>query len=302
PRTDPLTEADPNRLTLDALTLATRDYLHKSRFERAVIGLSGGIDSALTATIAARALGPESVVGAKMPSPISSEHSVTDAEDLADRLGIRLLSMPVDTARDGLAAAIDPALAELGQPPLGGQTPDLAAENLQSRARGALMMTLSNRTGSLMLTTGNKSELAVGYCTLYGDMNGALGVIGDLLKSRVFELARWINANHRACGFDRAPIPESTITKPPSAELAPGQLDQDTLPPYDILDQIIERFVEREQSPATIASQTGIARDLVETIVRMIDLNEYKRFQYAVVPKISPRAFGPGRRIPIVKR
>lgn len=292
----------PERLVIDALTVGVRDYLGKCGFKSACLGLSGGIDSAITAAIAVRALGPDALTGAAMPGPFSSPGSVTDALTLAENLGMRCVTMPIAPAFDGHKSILDTAFAELGQPTLGKNLPDLTQENLQSRARGALMMGLSNRTGALLLTTGNKSELAVGYCTLYGDMNGGLAVISDVPKTMVFRVCRYMNDHHAELGFRVPPIPESTISKPPSAELAPDQLDTDSLPPYEILDAIVERHVEHRQSSERITDETGFDKDLVARICRLIDLNEYKRRQLAVGLKITHAAFGPGRRMPIAQR
>lgn len=295
-------EIDPERLVIDALTVGVRDYLGKCGFKTACLGLSGGIDSAIVAAIAVRALGPDAVTGATMPGPFSSPGSVTDAHALADNMAMRCVTMPIAPAFDGHQSILDHAFAELGLPALGEKLPDLAQENLQSRVRGALMMGISNRTGALLLTTGNKSELAVGYCTLYGDMNGGLAVISDVPKSMVFRVCRYMNDHHAELGFRVPPIPEATISKPPSAELAPGQLDTDSLPPYEILDAIVERHVERRQSSQRITDETGFDPDLVARICRLIDLNEYKRRQMAVGLKITHAAFGPGRRMPIAQR
>jgi NAD+ synthetase len=237
-----------------------------------------------------------------MPGPFSSPGSVTDALALAENLGVRCLTMPIAAAFDGHKQILDAAFGELGRPALGERLPDLTQENLQSRVRGALMMGISNRTGALLLTTGNKSELAVGYCTLYGDMNGGLAVISDVPKTMVFRVCRHLNDHHAELGFRVPPIPESTITKPPSAELAPDQLDTDSLPPYEVLDEIVERHVERRQSSQRITDETGFDGDLVARICRLIDLNEYKRRQLAVGLKITHAAFGPGRRMPIAQR
>jgi NAD+ synthetase len=286
---------------VEALTVGVRDYFRKTGFARALVGLSGGIDSALTAAIAVRALGADCVQGVAMPGPYSSDHSRADAEELAGRLGVRLHAVAIDTVCDAARQAIDPLLGELGERPLGRTHPDLADQNLQSRARGIVLMTLANRLGALVLTTGNKSELAVGYCTLYGDMNGGLAVLSDVPKTLVFRAARYLNTHASAFGFGQPPIPERTITKAPSAELAPGQFDRDTLPPYDVLDAIVEGFVEFRESAETIAARTGFEADLVRRICRMIDRNEYKRKQYAVGLKVTAVAFGPGRRVPIAR-
>jgi NAD+ synthase (glutamine-hydrolysing) len=290
------------RLVVDALTTGVRDYLGKCGFRRVCLGLSGGIDSAITAAIAVRAIGPDAVLGATMPGPFSSEGSVSDAHALANNLGMRCITMPIATAFDGHRSILDDAFGALDQPTLGARLPDLAQENLQSRVRGALMMGLSNRTGALLLTTGNKSELAVGYCTLYGDMNGGLAVISDVPKTMVYRVCRYLNEHHAELGFRVPPIPEATLTKPPSAELAPGQLDTDSLPPYEVLDEIIERHVEHRQSSARITAETGFDPAVVARVCRLIDLNEYKRRQLAVGLKITHVAFGPGRRMPIAQR
>mgnify|MGYP005841589569 CR=1 FL=1 len=297
--TDPLLTATEPEQAFRALVLATRDYIRKTGHARAIIGLSGGIDSAVTACIAVAALGHENVTGVAMPGKYSSDASIRDARDLADRLGIRLLTVPIGPAFDGFRASLDPALRKLGEQALGERLPDVAEQNLQSRARGTTLMALSNRTGALVLTPGNKSELAVGYCTLYGDMNGGLAVLADATKRLVYDLARWMNANPRAAGFTRPRGPEASITKPPSAELAPDQRDQDTLPPYDVLDEIVARYVERHESPARITDETGFDDQTVRRIVRMIDASEYKRRQLATGIKITSVAFGTGRRRPI---
>jgi NAD+ synthase (glutamine-hydrolysing) len=270
----------------DALVLGLRDYAHKSGFRTALVGLSGGIDSALTATLAATALGAGNVIGISLPSPISSDHSRSDAQDLAARLGIAFHTLPIG----GLVDAAERALAPL----FAGRAADVTEENIQARARGLLLMAVSNKFGALLLTTGNKSELAVGYCTLYGDMAGGLAVISDLPKTRVFELARWINR-------ERELIPWNSIDKPPSAELRPGQLDADSLPPYPVLDEILRLYVEEGRAAAEIIA-TGHPEAVVREVIRKVDLNEYKRKQAAPGLKITPLAFGVGRRIPIVQR
>ncbi|MBZ0172691.1 MAG: NAD(+) synthase, partial [Phycisphaerales bacterium] len=298
---DPLARADNHTLLYEALVLGVRDYCRKTGFRRVVIGLSGGIDSALTAVIAVRALGPKNVLGITMPGRYSTGHSVTDAQDLARLLGITCVEASIGPAHQGIGGTINQVFDTIDQRRLGESLPDVAEENLQSRLRGTLIMAISNRTGALVLTTGNKSELAVGYCTLYGDMNGGLAVLSDVPKTRVYSLSRWINANAERAGFDAPPIPENTITKPPSAELAPDQKDTDSLPEYAVLDEIVDRFVERRQSPGRIIDEAGFDADTVRRICRLIDRNEYKRRQMATGLKVTHVAFGSGRRVPIAR-
>jgi NAD+ synthetase len=280
----------------DALVLGVRDYVRKCGFERVVLGLSGGIDSALTCAVAVQALGPEAVRGVALPSRYSSTGSVADARGLAEALQIRFDIVPIKPPHE----AFESALSSLFE----GTEPDVTEENIQARCRGVILMALSNKFGSLLLTTGNKSELAVGYCTLYGDMAGGLAVINDVPKTMVYALSRWINEAEDSPLRQRfgPVIPEDTITKPPSAELRPDQHDQQSLPPYDVLDTIIERYVEREHSAARIAAEAGIDRELVVKMTRLIDRNEYKRRQAAPGLKITGRAFGFGRRMPIAMR
>ncbi len=299
---DPELTRSDEAMLLDALVLGVRDYCAKTGFKRAVLGVSGGIDSALVATIGALALGRENILGVAMPGPYSSEHSVADARDLCTRLGIRYEHLPIAESFRSSAATLDGVFDSMGAARLGATLPDLTEENLQSRLRGTMIMGISNRTGSIVLTTGNKSEMAVGYCTLYGDMNGGLAVLSDVTKRLVYALARHINANHAPLGFAASPIPESSITKPPSAELRPNQTDQDSLPSYDDLDAIIEQYVERHESPARIVRETGLDAAVVARIVRLIDLSEYKRKQAAVGLKVTSVAFGSGRRWPIAQR
>ncbi len=280
----PSAEASFEEEVIDGLTMGVRDYASRCGFRTALIGLSGGIDSALVATLAARALGPERVVAVGMPGPFSSAGSVVDARALADTLGIAFSVMPID----GIVGAFGGALMI----PPGAH--DVTAQNIQARARGTLLMALSNRDGHLLLTTGNKSEMAVGYCTLYGDMNGGLAVIGDVFKTDVYRMARWLNRDHEI-------IPSSTLDKPPSAELAPDQTDQDSLPPYVVLDAILHLYVEGVVDPDAIVAR-GHPRELVERVVRMVVRSEYKRWQAAPVLRVSPRAFGSGRRIPLAQR
>lgn len=284
-----------------ALITGIRDYLRKTGFKRATLGLSGGIDSALTAALAARALGATNLLGVAMPGPYSSEHSVTDAYALAKNLGMECITFPIAQPFDGFTSATNAAFAAIKAPALGESLPDLAEENLQSRIRGAAIMAISNRTGAIVLTTGNKSELAVGYCTLYGDMNGGLAVLSDVSKQLVYALSRHINAHFTRLGYACPPIPPGSIEKPPSAELRPNQTDQDSLPPYDVLDRIIELAVEHKRSLATIVRETGYEQSLVRRILRLIDINEFKRRQAAIGLKVTTVAFGPGRRHPIAQ-
>jgi len=280
---------DPVDALHGALVVGIRDYARKCGFRSAVLGLSGGIDSALVAALAAEALGPENVTGIALPSRYSSEGSLADARQLAENLGIRFETVPIEPLFTAARSALEPLFRGLPE--------DVAEENLQSRIRGLLLMAVSNKFGPLVLTTGNKSELAVGYCTLYGDMCGGLAPISDLPKMRVYALARHLNAR-----AGRPLIPASSIEKPPSAELRPDQTDQDSLPPYPLLDRILERLVERNLSVAATVRQTGASRGLVEEISRKIDRAEYKRAQAAPGLKVSKKAFGSGRRLPIAQR
>ncbi|MEK6702388.1 MAG: NAD+ synthase [Planctomycetota bacterium] len=305
PLLDPLLSASDESLAYRALVLGVRDYCRKTGFKKALLGLSGGIDSALTVVIAAAALGPTNVLGVAMPGPYSSDHALSDARESASRLGSPFMVVPIEPPMAGFRSVLDPAMQSAGFDALGRTLPDLTEENIQSRLRGTALMALSNRTGAIVLTTGNKSELAVGYCTLYGDMNGGLAVLSDVSKDLVYRLARWINANPASLGIPgltRPPIPESSIDKAPSAELRPNQTDQDSLPPYDTLDRIIELYVEKRQSPSTIVTQTGFDPATVNRCCRLIDLSEYKRKQAAVGLKLTTVAFGSGRRVPIAQR
>jgi NAD+ synthase (glutamine-hydrolysing) len=268
----------------DALVLGTRDYVRKCGFRKAIIGLSGGIDSALVAAIAVEALGAENVHGVGMPSEFSSEGSVSDAEALAKNLGIAFTLLPVREIYDRFTETLAESFAGTGF--------GLAEENLQPRIRGTLLMALSNKTGGLVLTTGNKSEMAVGYCTLYGDMVGALAVIGDVYKTEVYALSRYANRAGEV-------IPESTLTKPPSAELRPGQKDTDSLPPYDVLDPMLRAYVEEYESAEEIAAKQGVDATLVRSVIKLVERSEYKRQQAAPVLKVSKKSFGMGRRFPI---
>lgn len=295
---DPVEGVPDEEHLFRALTLGVRDYCRKTGFRSAVIGLSGGIDSAVTAAIACRALGPGALLGLAMPSRYSSAGSIEDARDLAGRLGVRLLEVPIERGHEALRGTLAPPFDALGAP----YAQDITDENVQSRLRGLILMAFSNRTGAIVLTTGNKSELAVGYCTLYGDMNGGLAVLSDVTKAQVYRLASWMNENPSAAGFAGPPIPQRTIDKPPSAELRPDQTDQDSLPPYDTVDLIVERYVEERHHPRDIARETGIDAQTVARVVRLIDLNEHKRKQAAVGLKMTSVAFGSGRRMPIAQR
>jgi NAD+ synthase (glutamine-hydrolysing) len=270
-----------------ALVLGTRDYVHKCGFQRAIIGLSGGIDSALTASIAADALGAENVIGVGMPGPYSSPGSIDDARALANNLKIRFELLSIREICEAVRHTLAPVFA--------GMPEDVTEENIQSRARGLLLMALSNKLGALVLSTGNKSELAVGYCTLYGDMVGGLAVISDVPKTLVYRLSAYVNSR-------REVIPEATIEKPPSAELRPDQRDLDSLPPYDVLDAILEDFVEESCSAEQIARVHSFDPDLVRRVIRMVERSEYKRQQAAPGIKISAKAFGYGRRFPIAAK
>jgi NAD+ synthase (glutamine-hydrolysing) len=269
-----------------ALVLGLRDYVTKCGFSSVCLGLSGGIDSALTAVIAADALGPENVHGLTMPSGFSSSGSVDDSIALAKHLGIRCDTVPIQNAFEAVKTSMKPIFGDLKE--------DVTEENMQARIRGLFLMSLSNKFGHLLLTTGNKSELAVGYCTIYGDMCGGLAVISDLPKIRVYEVSRWINRK-------REIIPWNTIDKPPSAELRPDQKDQDTLPPYKILDAILEQYVEQHLSADEIIAN-GFEESTVRWIQRRVDLNEWKRQQAAPGLRVTTKAFGIGRRMPIVQR
>jgi NAD+ synthase (glutamine-hydrolysing) len=279
--------ADDTVATWDALVLGTRDYLGKCGFKKALVGLSGGIDSALVAAIAVEALGAENVQGVGMPSEFSSSGSVTDAEKLAANLGIAFTTVAIADIYTQFADALEPFFK--------GTSFGLAEENLQPRIRGSLLMAVSNKTGALVLTTGNKSEMACGYCTLYGDMVGALAVIGDVYKTEVYALSRYVNR-------EREVIPTDTLTKPPSAELRPGQKDTDSLPPYDVLDPILRAYIEDYCSAEEIAMTQGIDLDLVRQVIRLVELSEYKRQQAAPVLKVSRKSFGMGRRFPIAAK
>jgi NAD+ synthetase len=270
-----------------ALVLGTRDYMRKCGFQKAIIGLSGGIDSALTAVIAADAVGPENVIGVGMPGPYSSRGSIEDARMLAKNLGIRFELLPINSAVEAYGETLHDVFA--------GYKEDVTEENIQSRARGTLLMALSNKFGAIVLSTGNKSELGVGYCTLYGDMVGGLAVISDVAKTLVYRLSHYANSL-------RPVIPQDTLEKPPSAELRPDQKDSDSLPPYEVLDAVLEDYVEDAHSAEQIARDHAFDIHTVKRVMRMVDRAEYKRQQAAPGIKISPKAFGYGRRFPIAAK
>lgn len=280
--------ADECEAVYDALVLGTRDYVQKCGFRRVLLGLSGGIDSSLTAAIAADALGPENVFGISMPGPYSSQGSRDDARALAEALGIGYDVAPIGSAYEAFLSTLDPLFK--------GAPRDVTEENLQARLRGVTLMALSNKWCALVLTTGNKSELAVGYCTLYGDMCGGLAVISDVPKTLVYRLSRVANRRHPGA------IPESVFEKPPSAELRPEQKDSDSLPPYEVLDPILRAYIEEYMPPAEIAREQGVPVELVKEIVNKVDRNEYKRQQAAPGLKVTTKAFGIGRRFPIAQK
>ena len=279
-------EKEPIKLIHDALVLGIRDYFQKLGLKKAILGLSGGIDSALTAVLATKALGAENVRGILMPSQFSSEHSVDDAIDLARNLGMEYDIVPISPMYDSF-------LQEL-KPHFSGKPFDVTEENLQARIRGTLLMAFSNKFGHILLNTSNKSEMAVGYGTLYGDMCGGLAVLGDVYKTQVYELSSFVNRNNIV-------IPENTIVKPPSAELRPGQKDADSLPEYDLLDKALFAYIEQRKGPGELIKM-GFDEALVKRILRLVNMNEFKRHQAAPVLRISPKAFGPGRRMPIVAK
>jgi NAD+ synthetase len=269
-----------------ALVMGIRDYLRKCGYKKAVIGLSGGIDSSVVATLAVMALGAENVMGVSMPSQYTAKASIDDAQALAKNLGIQLSTVPITELFDAYKKSLRPVFE--------GKPEDVTEENIQARIRGNLLMALSNKLGCMVLSTGNKSEIAVGYCTLYGDMAGGLAVISDIPKTKVYELARWMNK-------DREIIPQRALERAPTAELRPNQTDQDTLPPYEILDAIVEKYIEKHESAAQII-KGGIAEDVVKRMLTLIDNNEYKRKQAAPGFKITQKAFGTGRRFPIAQK
>jgi NAD+ synthase (glutamine-hydrolysing) len=282
------TEAD----LWDALVLGVRDYIGKNGFPGALLGLSGGIDSALVLAIAVDALGPDKVRAVMMPSPYTADISWIDARDMAARLGVRYDEISIRPEFEAFKASLAVEFS--------GSSEDTTEENIQARIRGTLLMALSNKFGSIVLTTGNKSEMATGYCTLYGDMAGGFAVIKDLAKTLVFKLARWRNA-HDPYGTGQNPIPERIITRPPSAELRPNQVDQDSLPPYEVLDAIVERYMENDQSVEAIVAE-GFARADVEKVTRLIKISEYKRRQAPIGIRVTHRSFGKDWRYPITNR
>ncbi len=280
--------ADECEAVYEALVLGTRDYIRKCGFSRVLIGLSGGIDSSLTAAIAVEAVGRENVTGVGMPGPFSSDHSVADARAMAQSLGVRFELVSITNAYREMVSTLGPVVC--------GAPADVTEENIQSRLRGLTLMALSNKRGALVLTTGNKSEIAVGYCTLYGDMCGGLAVISDIPKTMVYDLSRVANTR-----LNNA-IPESVFTKPPSAELRPDQKDTDSLPPYDVLDSILRAYIEEFKAPQQIADDLSLPLALVKDIALKVDRNEYKRQQAAPGLKVTTKAFGIGRRFPIAQR
>ena len=279
-------ELEPEAEIWKALVLGTRDYVRKCGFSRVLLGLSGGIDSSVTAAVAAEAVGAENVLGVLMPSPYSSRHSIVDAERLAQKLRVSTLVLPIESIMQAFEGTLASAFV--------GYERDVTEENVQARIRGNLLMALSNKYGALLLTTGNKSELAVGYCTLYGDMSGGFAVISDVPKTMIYRLARWLNRR-------RVVIPESVLIKAPSAELRPNQTDQDSLPPYDVLDEILVRHIEQHQSAEEIVSQ-GFNEDSVWHVMELIRTAEFKRKQAAPGIKVTDRAFGVGWRMPIARK
>ncbi|MDJ0714815.1 MAG: NAD+ synthase [Prochloraceae cyanobacterium] len=283
--TVPLAETEEGEI-YSALVLGVKDYARKCGFSKVVLGLSGGIDSSLVAAIAAEAMGKENVFGLMMPSPYSSEHSITDAEALVNNLGIKTQKLPIGDTMTAYDKLLEPLFA--------GTEFGVAEENIQSRIRGNLLMAIANKFGYLLLSTGNKSEMAVGYCTLYGDMNGGLAVIADVPKTRVYSLCRWLNR-------DREIIPANVISKPPSAELKPGQTDQDSLPSYDILDDILDRIIHQHRSPEEIIA-AGADPKVVKKVMKLVARSEFKRRQAPPGLKITDRAFGTGWRMPIASR
>ncbi len=287
-----LPEHDRNSELLEAITVGIRDYCMKSGLQSVVLGMSGGIDSAVSAAVCARALGAENVIGISMPSRHSSKHSITDAEYTAKSLGIELLSMSIEKMHDSVESTL---LFELNN----GHS--VAAENIQSRLRGMLVMGVANARGAMAIATGNKSELAMGYCTLYGDMAGGYSPLGDVWKTEVYELAKAINDEAKSSGLN-PPINDSTMTKPPSAELAPNQTDQDSLPPYEVLDSILQLHMEEGLDSDAISGFTGLNISLIRDLLQRFANNEHKRWQMSPSPRVSKRAFGQGWRQPLAAK
>ncbi len=287
--------SQPEEAVYQALILGTRDYVQKCGFQRVLIGLSGGIDSALTAAIAAEALGKENVLGVGMPGPYSSPGSIEDSRALAANLGIRFQVLPISDIFRAYRETLCPAFEGTASDVTSNVTSNVTEENLQARIRGNLLMALSNKFHSLVLSTGNKSELAVGYCTLYGDMVGGLGVISDIPKTMVYKLAAVANR-------DRQVIPQAILEKAPSAELRPNQKDTDSLPPYEVLDVVLKAYIEEYETPAQIVEKYGVPLELVRSIIGLVDGNEYKRQQSAPGLRVTSKAFGIGRRLPVAQR
>ena len=287
------TLTDENAEIWAALVLGVRDYARKCGFTQAILGLSGGIDSALVAAIAAAALGPDNVLGMLMPSPYSSDHSLADAQALATNLGIATQVIPIAPLMAAYTHSLAPLFADT--------MPDVAEENIQARIRGNVLMAIANKFGRLLISTGNKSEMAVGYCTLYGDMSGGLAAIADLPKTRVYALCQWLNANTDPGARTPELIPAHILTKPPSAELKPDQVDQDSLPPYEVLDDILTRLIDQHQSEAQLVA-AGHAPETVHQVIALVKRAEFKRRQAPPGLKITDRAFGTGWRMPIAAK
>ncbi|MDP6692962.1 MAG: NAD+ synthase [Phycisphaerales bacterium] len=286
----PMPEKNVDEARFEALVLGVRDYCEKTGHKEVVVGVSGGIDSALVATIATAALGPSAVTGVLMPSRFSSLGSIDDAEELASNLGIGVVTIPIEHIHSAFEQTHSDADNEIA---------GIALENAQARIRGLLLMSLANQNNALLLATGNKSELAVGYSTLYGDMCGAVSVIGDLYKTEVWDMSRWINKSGH---FDGSPIPENSITKPPSAELRPDQIDEDSLPPYEDLDAILRPHIDGDLGADDIEETTQISRETIDSVIALVDRSQFKRDQASVILKVSPRTFGRGRPMPIVMK
>ena len=295
--TDHADESSVHADRFEAIRLALASYCRRTGHGSVLLGLSGGIDSALVAALAVAALGPDAVLGVLLPSRYSSEGSRSDSRDLAARLGIRAEEMSIEPLHATVASTLDPVLRVDGDGLEG-----LADENVQARSRGLLLMALSNARGRMLLSTSNKSELAVGYSTLYGDMCGGYAPIGDLYKVEVFELARWINDSHRSLGFETSPIPVASIEKPPSAELRPDQRDDESLPDYEVLDAYLRGRIDEARAPESLRETLGVDADLVRRIERLLAISEFKRYQATIIPKLSPRTFGRGREMPVAAR